>query len=232
MQDNFQVDTILAYARAKGWDAMGLMHDTSGYGQATGETAEKIIAATNMKIIQKQTYNIGDTDMTSQLQKLQQAGVKQILNFGLGPEDANLLRSAQKINYKVQFSGAWGWSDPVVPQLAGKELADGVITVASFTIDQSPAATDFHNKMLKAYNENPFPITAAQGYDAAKIMLQALSKSGPDSKKLRDAIESVDGFAGVTAAPAKPYSPERHHSLEGKDMFAAVWKNGELVRAQ
>jgi len=60
----------------------------------------------------------------------------------------------------------------------------------------------------------------------------ALSKAGPDSQKLRDAIESLDGFQGVTAAPSKPFGPDRHHSLEGKDMFAAVWKDGQLVKAQ
>jgi hypothetical protein len=32
-------------------------------------------------------------------------------------------------------------------------------------------------------------------------------------------------------APAKPFGPDRHHSLEGKDMFAEVWKNGELAKA-
>jgi hypothetical protein len=36
----------------------------------------------------------------------------------------------------------------------------------------------------------------------------------------------------VTAAPSKPFGPDRHHSLEGKDMFAATWKNGELIKAQ
>jgi len=231
MQDNFQVETILNYARAKNWDAIGLMHDSSGYGQGTRDTAEKIISAAGIKILATETYNIGDTDMTSQLQKMQQAGVKQIVNFGLGPEDANLLRSAQKINYKVQFSGAWGFSDPVVAQLAGNDLVEGVITVASFTNDQSPAAADFARKMQAAYSENPFPITSAQGYDAAKMMFQALKTSGPDAKKLRDAIENLDGFQGVTAAPAKPFSPERHHSLEAKDMFAAIYKNGQLVRA-
>ena len=85
--------------------------------------------------------------------------------------------------------------------------------------------------MLKAYNEDPFPITAAQAYDATKMMLMALSKSGPDSGKLRDAIEGLDGFKGVTSAPAKPFGADRHHSLEGKDMFAAAWKNGELAKA-
>src|SRR5438132_8196287 len=232
MQDNYQVEIILGYAKSKGWDAIGLMNDTSGYGTGTKATGEKLLQQSGFKILDQETFNIGDTDMTAQLQKMKDAGVKQIIDFGLGPENSNLLRSAQKIGYNVQFSGAWGWSDPVVPQLAGKDLAEGVVTVASFTVDRSPAAADFHQKMMAAYGEDPFPITAAQSYDATKMMLMALSKAGPDSQKLRDAIENLDGFKGVTAAPAKPFGPDRHHSLEGKDMFAAVWKNGELVKAQ
>jgi branched-chain amino acid transport system substrate-binding protein len=232
MQDNYQVETILNYAKAKGWDAIGLMHDTSGYGQGSRATADVLIPAGGFKILDTETYNIGDTDMTAQLQKMKDAGVKQIINFGLGPEDANLLRSAQKIDYKVQFSGAWGFSDPVVPQLAGKDLAEGVITVASFTPDRSPAAMDFHNKMLAAYSEDPFPITAAQAYDATHMVLLALAKGGPDPAKIQAALENLSGFQGVTAAPAQPFSSTRHHSLEAKDMFAAQWRNGELVKAQ
>ena len=78
--------------------------------------------------------------------------------------------------------------------LAGKDLAEGVVSVASFAIDASPAAAEFHQKMLAAYKEDPFPITSAQGYDAAHIMFLALAKSGPDPKKLRDAIEQVDNL--------------------------------------
>ena len=130
------------------------------------------------------------------------------------------------------MNGATGWADPVVVDLAGKELAEGVVSVASFTIDASPAAAEFHKKMLDTHKEDPFPMTSAQGYDAAHIMLLALSKSGPDPKKLRDAIEQVDGLKGITAAPARPYSPTKHHSLEGKDIFAAVYKNGQLVKAE
>ena len=63
-------------------------------------------------------------------------------------------------------------------------------------------------------------------------MPMALSKSGPDAKKLRDAIESPDGFKGVTAVPSKPFSATKHHSLEAENMFTVEWKNGELVKAQ
>ena len=221
MQDNFQVETILGYAKGKGWDAIGIMHDTSGYGTASKATADKLIPAEGFKILATETYNVGDTDMTSQLQKMKAAGVKQIINFGLGPEDANLLRSAQKIDYKVQFSGAWGWSDPLVPQLAGKDLAEGVVTVASFTPDQSAAAADFHPKMLETYNEDPFPITAAQAYDATKMMLHGAveerartrpscatrSRTWTASKASRRRRPSRIGAAATTRWRARTCSP-------------------------
>ncbi len=232
MQDDFQIETILNYAKKKGWDAIGLMHDTSGYGSQAKATAQRVIEGLGLKIVATETYNVGDTDMTSQLQKMKSAGVKQIINFGLAAELASLLRSSQKIGYDVQWAGAWGYADPAVGRLAGQELMEGVLAVASFTIDSSPAAADFHQKMLKAYNENPFPMTAALGYDAAKIMLTALAKSGPDSVRLRDAIEALDGFRGVSSVPQRPFSPTRHHSLDAKDMFVAVWRKGELVKAE
>src|SRR5258706_13108189 len=97
MQDNFQVETILGYAKTKGWDAIGLMNDTSGYGTASKATADKLIPAGGFKILAAETYNLGDTDMTSQLQKLKAAGGKPINNFGLGPEDPHLLISAPEI---------------------------------------------------------------------------------------------------------------------------------------
>src|SRR5207302_8026832 len=43
MQDNFQVETILNYAKSKGWDAIGLMNDSSGYGTSSKQTADKLI---------------------------------------------------------------------------------------------------------------------------------------------------------------------------------------------
>jgi hypothetical protein len=36
----------------------------------------------------------------------------------------------------------------------------------------------------------------------------------------------------VTSAPPKPYSTSRHHSLEGKDMFAAIYKGGQLTKTE
>ena len=68
------------------------------------------------------------------------------------------------------------------------------------------------------------------GYD------EELRRELPENAEIFDAHihlgTDIDGFQGVTAAPAKPFSADRHHSLEGKDMFPAVWKNGELVKAQ
>ena len=78
-------------------------------------------------------------------------------------------------------------------------IRDSLYMVQSFTIDQSKAATDFHKKMQDSYKDYNFPIAAAQAYDAAQLILQALKKVGPDREKIRDAIEGMKDFKGVTA---------------------------------
>jgi len=55
MQDNFQVEKILGYAKTKGWDAIGLMNDTSGYGTASKQIVDKIIPAGGVKILATKT---------------------------------------------------------------------------------------------------------------------------------------------------------------------------------
>ena len=231
MQDNYQVETILAYAKNKGWDAIGIMHDTSGYGTASKDTAEKLIPAAGFKILATETYNIGDTDMTSQLQKMQQAGVKQIINFGLGPEDANLLRSAQKINYKVQWSGAWGFSDPVVVDLAGKDLAEGVVTVASFAIDASPAAAEFHQKMLtttrrtRSRSRPPRPTTRRRS-----CSWRSQVRPGPEEAPRRHRAGRRLQGRDRRRRPSRTAPPATTRS-KARTCSRRVYKNGQLVRA-
>ena len=75
-----------------------------------------------------------------------------------------------------------------------------------------------------------------QTYDATRLMLMALDKSGPDRKKLRDAIEQITDFKAATTAPAQPFTADDHEAIEIKDIFVGQLKevDGKLqvVKAQ
>jgi len=108
-----------------------------------------------------------------------------------------------------------------VPQLAGKELAEGVVTVRHSPRCRAPRRRTSTRKMLRDYGEDPFRSRPPRRTTRRACCSWALSKSA----RLRQAArrdESLDGFKGVTAAPSKPFGTDRHHSLEGKDMFPAV----------
>jgi branched-chain amino acid transport system substrate-binding protein len=80
-------------------------------------------------------------------------------------------------------------------------------------------------------NAYRWPVLAALGYDAGRIMFGAVERAGkPDPKAIRDAIESIDGVQAISAIPAKPFSPTDHECLDKEHVFLGVWRNGEVVR--
>ncbi|GAX89576.1 ABC transporter substrate-binding protein [Effusibacillus lacus] len=212
-------------------EKVGLLYDTTGYGQGGKKDLDALLANKGKKFLASESFGPKDTDMTSQLTKLKNAGVDTVIVYGLADTMAQILKSADKIGYKPTFVGSWAFGDPTVKKLAGDLVNNDVHFVQSFTIDQSDAAKAFHEKVVKAYGEDVFPIATAQGYDSTNLVLQAISKAGPDSpEKIRDAIEELSDFKAVTSAPAKPFAKDRHEAILEENMFMATYKNGVIVK--
>ena len=167
-----------------------------------------------------------DTDMTSQLEKFKQVGADFLLPLAYTPAVIQILKSLEKIQFKVPIGSTWTLIAPNYLHLGGKELIEGTITVSSFSPDADPKSMAFHEKIIKAYGQDMFPVCAAQGYDAANLVLQALDMAGPDRKKLRDALENIDNFEAVSKIPKKPFGPKDHEAYGPKDGYLVQWRNG------
>ncbi len=232
MVDSAQVTTMLNWMiEKKGFKKIGVMHDTTGYGQNGLKDVVAQMEKKGQKPAAVESFQIADTNMAPQLEKMKAARVDVIIVYTLAPEMAQILKSADKINYRPIFVGSWAFADPTVKELAGNLVNNNVYMVQSYTIDQSDKARAFHQRVIKKYGEDFFPIATAQGYDSAKMLLDAVKKVGPDPKKMRDAIEAFDDFEGVTAVPKKPFSKENHESLKSENMFLAKYKDGVIIKA-
>jgi len=233
MVDGAQVTVMLRWAKEQGFSRIGVMHDTTGYGQFGAEDIRKQAPDFGIEIAAEASFQVGDTNLEPQLNKMRDAGVDMVIIYALAPEVAQVLKSAQKINYSPVFMGTWASGDPLLKQLVGDLVNEAnLYMVQSFTVDQSPAAEEFDRKMRERYGDKYiFPIAAAQTYDATNLILQAIRKVGPDPKKIRDAIEETDDFKAVTAAPAKPFTKENHEALGADVMFVGTWKDGRVVKA-
>lgn len=237
MQDIKQVAVMTTFLEKQGLSKPAIMHDVTGYGTLGRDDIVNALAAKGQKPVEIQSFQIGDTDMTGQVQKAKAAGADVLMTYALAPELANLLKSLDRIGWYPPIVGSWTLAQPDMIKFATPDVTKKfkIYMVQSFTVDRDETAKAYNDKVVKAYGSNPVPITSAQAYDATNVMLLALEKSGPDPKALRDQIEQIDGFKGVTTAPPKPYDQKNHEAIDIKDMFIAQLQDngkGTIVPAR
>jgi len=236
LNDGVQSSFIVDYIKQKGFKRVGLMHDSTGWGQSGRDSAQRLFNEAGLTFAAgPEVFDQNDTDMTAQLTKMQDANVDFIISYSLAPAAVHIAKSMQKIGLKAPWASTWALAAPNFLKLGGKETAEGAMAVTSYTPDYSDKAKILHAKVNQDFKDQGgdfFPVATAQTYDGTRLMLRALDKVGPDPKKIRDALEEIDDFhEAVTKMKPKPFSKENHEALGRDSGFLAVWRNGELVRA-
>lgn len=250
LNDGIQTSFMIDYIQKKSYKRIGLMHDSTGWGQSGRDTALRLLKEANLNIAAgPEVFDQNDTDMTQQLTKMKDGNVDFIISYSLAPAGVQIAKSMQKVGLKVPWTSTWALIAPNFLKLGGKDLIEGVMTVTSYTIDHSENAKKFHLVVEKEYASDAgdfHPVATAQTYDATRLVLRALDKVAPDParmedraylkevrRQMRDAIESIDDFTtAVTKMKPRPFAPDNHESLGRDSGFLAVWRNGKLVRAE
>jgi branched-chain amino acid transport system substrate-binding protein len=236
LNDGIQTSFMVDHIRQKAYKRVGLMHDSTGWGQSGRDTAQRLFKDNSLTFVAgPEVFDQNDTDMTAQLTKMKDAKVDFIISYSLAPAGEQIARSMQKIGLQVPWTSTWALIAPNFLKLGGKETVEGIMAVTSYTPDHSENAKKLHAKVDAEFKDQGgdfHPVATAQTYDGARLMLRALDKVGPDPQKIRDALEEIDDFhEAVTKMKPKPFSKDNHESLGPESGFLAIWRNGQLVRA-
>ena len=115
--------------------------------------------------------------------------------------DAGLITA--QLNFhdmKVPFLGANGWNSPDFARTADSSI-DGAVFVDGFFIDSpSPIVQDFVDRYKKRFQTNP-TLFAVQGYDAAKLVMDAVRKGAASGEAIHDQFLTQPDLASL-AGPA------------------------------
>ena len=66
------------------------------------------------------------------------------------------------------------------------------------------------------------PVGVAHAYDLVHLLARAIEKSGnTDRAGIRDALEQLGPYEGVTRKLARPFAPDRHEALSDDTVFMA-----------
>lgn len=151
----------------------------------------------DLEVTAVETYNDGDTDFSAQISKIAQTEPDALILAGYTTEGSLAAVEARKQGLEIPFIAGDGMIDTETLKKVGGSATDGMILFSGFhpEYDDSKAA-GFVEEFTNRFGHEP-EAAAANAYDVAQIMFEALKQAGPDRKAVRDAFASVEDFHGV-----------------------------------
>lgn len=231
MVDRSQIAALVTYASKLPKKTIGLMAETTGYGQAGLKDMEEIVKRYGLTAAATEKFGVADTDMTSQLNKMKAAGVDTVLVWAQGTPIGQLMRSMEKINYFPLVLTSWGADNITFYDAAGKDLASKPIFMRTFVSPTTPEQKKLYERTVaKLAAPSAFPFVL-HGYDAVLLMVEAIKEAGgTDGKKMKEALEDLKNpVTGIMKTFTKPFSKDDHEALGASDLHFVKWSGDKLV---
>ncbi|WP_176731836.1 ABC transporter substrate-binding protein [Micromonospora rhizosphaerae] len=230
--DAVVLENIVEHAKAKGWKTIGLLRDASGYGEGVAETLTELGKADGISVVKVEKFAPDATDFTAQMINIRNAKADMNLIWGIPPAAGLAQKAYRQLNISAPVVQSHGIGNQVFLDTAAAS-ADGLVAplgrllVADQLPDSDPqktVLTKFLADYQQAYNEKPSTF-AGHAYDAFQLAMDAFKAVGTDKQKVRDHLEKVDGFVGVTGV--YKMTPEDHSGLTKEALVLVTVSGGK-----
>ena len=183
-----------------------------------GESNEKgltaALAAKGMKAVGIEKFEGNDVDVVPQLTRLKDAGADVLFLVGNVGPSAQVVKSLDRMGWKVPIVSHWGPAGGRFTELAGPS-AKNVHFVQTYSFFGKP--TPVGDKVMKALTakypdiKGPDDVTPAVGvanaYDATMLAALAIAVAGStDGDAIRQAFYKIDKYDGLIKTYAKPFA--------------------------
>ena len=199
--DAFQGEVMAKFAvnTLKAKRAAIMLDFNSPYSRGLTDFFEFSFSKLGGEIVAKQSYSQGDPDYRGQLSAIKAANPDVIYIPGYYGEVALIAKQARMIGLAQPLLGGDGWDAPELWQIGGDALNGAYISTHYSVDDPSPSIQQFVALYKQRYGNLLPDAHAALAYDAARILFDAISRTGTtDSNKLRDSLAQTKNFNGVT----------------------------------
>ena len=232
VDDDQVIGRLADYFGKKSIKKVGLLADSSGFGQSAVEQAKKVAPARGLEMVYE-TFNPTDTDLTPQLSKLKSAGVQAIICWTVASPGVVFMKQARAMGIDAQLVQSYGFVDKRYMDLAGDAAKDVLLVSVKFPVgDDLPAADPSRANIAaltaafeKRFGRRPNQF-AAQTYDAIMLAKAAIEKGGSDKVKVRDALRGIRGYQGVGGT--FNFAADRHSGLSKDDLVLLRYEGGRF----
>jgi branched-chain amino acid transport system substrate-binding protein len=221
---------MLAYAQKTFSTAKpGMMLVNNPWGESNEKGLKAAFAAKGVTAAGFEKFEANDVDMVPQLTRLKASGADTIFLVGnVGPA-SQVVKSLDRMAWKVPVVSHWGVAGGRFTELAGPSSKDvHFVQTYSFFGKQSAVGERVIKAMMAKYPnvKSPADITPAVGvanaYDGMHLTALAIQAAGStDGNAVRQAFYKIERFEGLIKTYVKPFGEGQHDAIKPEDY---VWE--------
>lgn len=206
----------------------GLMLINNPWGESNEKGLRAAMDAKGVKHAGIEKFEGNDIDVVPQLTRLKAGGADTLFLVGNVGPSAQVVKSLERMGWKVPIVSHWGPAGGRFTELAGPNAKDvHFVQTYSFFGDQSPTGAKVMKMLMAKYSDikGPGDVTPAVGvanaYDAMHLVALAIKAAGStDGPKLREGFYKIGTHQGLIKKYSKPFSPTVHDAVTEDDY---VW---------
>ncbi|MDP9443681.1 MAG: ABC transporter substrate-binding protein [Actinomycetota bacterium] len=230
--DSVVLQNMVALAEREGWQTLGLARDASSFGEGVEETLTELGQPAGIEVIAAEKFAPDATDFTAQMVNLRDAGADANIIWGIPPAAALAQQSYRQLGIDAPVLHSHGIGNQVFLETAG-DSADGLLAplgrllVVEQLPDEDPqkqVILEFVDAYQAEYGEPPSTF-AGHAYDAFQLAINAFAEVGTDKAAVRDHLENVEGFVGISGIFTM--SPEDHSGLSREALVLVTVEDGD-----
>lgn len=154
-----------------------MVNSESDYSTGIAEAFKEVFEANGGTVVETVNYGENDVDFKPILANVKNANAEVIVIPDYYEKIANIATQAREIGITATLIGGDGWDGVVEKTVNNPKVVEGSYFVNHYTIEDDAAIVqDFIKNYKATYNEEPNAF-AALGYDAARILIEAIKTS-------------------------------------------------------
>ena len=208
-----------------------MVDNSSDYSKGLAAFFKEAFTKGGGSILSEEAYLQKDQDFKAVLTKLKSMNAEVVYVPGYYEEVGKIVKQAREMGITAPIIGGDGWDSPKLVELGGAPALNNTFFTNHYSVDDnSPASKAFVEAYKKEYGQNPDAL-AVLGYDAAKLLIDAIQRANSlDKAKIQAALASTKAYPAITGATTLNATHDAVKSAviiemkDGKQIFKATVK--------
>ncbi|MDB5643406.1 MAG: ethanolamine utilization protein EutN [Hyphomicrobiales bacterium] len=215
----------------------GMILVNNAWGESNEIGLKAALDAKGLKAVGIEKFDGNDVDVTPQLSRLRAAGADALFMVGNVGPSAQVVKSLDRMGWKVPVVSHWGPAGGRFTELAGPNGKDvHFVQTYSFFGKLSPvgdrvvAALKAKYPSIKGLDDITPAVGVANAYDGMNLAALAIAAAGStDGDAVRQGFYKIGKYEGLIKTYDKPFSPKVHDALQADDYVWAQFIDNRIV---